>query len=137
MKLGLVGVLGVALFGIGMALARAEATSGESNGIPYISGGIGQQSREALDAKKGGYNVLVILSLKNGHYLGAAELTVRDRKGKTVLEIQAQGPWIMAKLAPGTYAVEAKAGNSSRTSRVVVGKQGLKRVHLIWDKEPV
>lgn len=133
---GLIPIAALAIAGFGSALAQEAALTGGSNDVPYASGGIGLDSREVLRAKQGGYNLMVILSLKDGHYLGGGALSVRNRAGKTVLEIDAQGPWIFAKLPPGIYTVEARAGDTTRGRQVVIGKKGLKRVHLTWDKEP-
>ncbi len=137
MTLGLVPAITLALVAFGAALAHGAEVSGKSKGNPYISGGIGLSSREALRAREGDYNLMVILSLRDGHYLGGARLTVRDKRGKTALKIDAQGPWIFAKLPPGTYSVSAKVGHTARNGRVLIGKKGLKRIHLIWDREPV
>jgi len=136
MKPAHVAALALSLACFAGALAHGAEARGGSNAIPYISGGIGQESREALRAKKDEYNLMVIMSLKDGHYLGGAALTIRDHAGKAVLELVAQGPWVLAKLPPGTYDVDAKVGNAPRSGRVTVGTKGLKRVHLTWDREP-
>jgi hypothetical protein len=126
----------IALASLGAALAYSDDMVRQSNGIPYLSGGVGLDSREALQAKAGDYNLMVILAVADGHYLGGAALTIRDRTGKTVLDIEAQGPWTLTKLAPGAYTVDAKTGGATRSGRVTIGTKGLKRVRLIWDKEP-
>jgi len=113
---------------------RAEGFS-QSKGIPYAVGGVGLESRDALRAKQGEYNLMVILSREDGHYLGGAALAIRDQAGATVLKVNAKGPWVFAKLAPGTYTVEAKAGGTTRSSRVVIGKKKLERIDLKWGKE--
>jgi hypothetical protein len=134
------GILGhaivIALASFAGTLAYGDDMVRESNGIPYMSGGVGLGSREALQAKAGDYNLMVILAVADGHYLGGAALTIRDRTGKAVLDIEAQGPWTLTKLAPGSYTVDAKAGGATRSGRVTIGTKGLKRVRLIWDKEP-
>jgi hypothetical protein len=126
----------VFVFAIGMSgMVRAEnaITTGSSNGIPYASGGIGLDSRDALLAREGNYNLMVILSLEDGHYLGGAALTVRDQAGKTALKVDAKGPWVFAKLPPGSYTVEATARDITRKRQVLIGKKKeLKRAHLTW-----
>jgi len=118
---------------VGMLRAEDAITTGSSNGIPYASGGIGLDSRDALLAKKAEYNLMVILSLENGHYLGGGLISVRDHAGQTVLRINAKGPWVFVKLSPGTYTVEATARNATRKSQVHIGKgKELKRVLLMW-----
>jgi len=118
---------------VGVLRAEDAVITGSSNGIPYASGGVGLDSREALLAKKAEYNLMVILSLENGHYLGGARISILDYAGKTVLRINAKGPWVLVKLSPGTYTVEATARNATRKNQVLIGKgKELKRVHLMW-----
>jgi hypothetical protein len=114
------------------ALAQEEIVAGTSNGVPYASGGIGLESRQTLQGKQSGYNLMVILSRKDGHFLGGAAVSIRNLEGKTVFDIDAKGPWIFAKLPPGSYTVEATVRNVTRKEQVVIGKTDLKRVYLIW-----
>jgi len=133
---GFVSVCALALVGFGSALAQKADDTGISHGMPYMSGGIGLDSREALRAKEGEYNLMVILALKDGHYLGGGALIVHNLAGKAVLEVDAKGPWMFAKLPPGTYTVAAKVGHETRSKKIVIGENGLKRVLLTWDREP-
>jgi hypothetical protein len=115
------------------ALAQEAIVAGNSNGIPYAIGGVGLDSREALLAKEGEYNLMVIFSLEDGHYLGGAAVTVRDHAGKTILNLDAKGPWLFVRLPPGSYTVEAQARNTIRKKPILIGnKMGLKRIHLTW-----
>ena len=133
-RLGVASVILLATAGLDPAWAQKAETFGQSKGIPYASGGVGLGSRETLRAKQGEYNLMVILSRKDGHYLGGAKLAIRDQAGRTVLRINAKGPWIFAKLPPGNYTVDAKAGGTTRSSRIVIGKKKLERIHLIWSR---
>jgi YfaZ precursor len=135
-RLGVAAVLLLATTGLDRAWAQKAETFGQARGTPYVSGGVGLESRATLRAKQGEYNLMVILSHQDGHYLGGAALAIRDQAGRTVLKIGAKGPWIFARLPPGTYTVDAKAGGTTRSSRVVIGKKKLKRIHLIWENEP-
>jgi len=133
--LRVVSVYGLALAGFGMALAMEPVVSGQSNGIRYATGGVGLESRESLRAKQSEFNLTVVLSLKDGEYLGGGKVVVRAAGGKTVLEVEAQGPWVLAKLAPGKYVVEATMGGIARSRSVTIAKAGMKRVYLTWDRE--
>lgn len=133
---GFITALFLIFAGVGSALAQGGVFTGQSNGIPYATGGVGSDSREALSAKTGDFNLMVILALKDGHYLGGGDIAVRNEKGETVLEVHARGPWTFAKLPPGKYTVEAKVRDTTRSKHVKVAKSGLTRVHLIWDREP-
>jgi hypothetical protein len=118
------------------AFAQDAANGGTSHGTPYVTGGIGADSRQALRAREGEYNLMVMLALKDGSYLGGGAVSVHDRAGKTMLEVDATGPWIFAKLPPGKYTVEVRKGGTVRSQQFVIGNKGIKRVLLTWDKEP-
>ena len=114
------------------AFAQEEIIAGTNNGIAYASGGVGLESRLTLQGKQSGYNLMVILSRKDGHFLGGAAVSIRDQAGKTVLKMDAKGPWIFAKLPLGSYTVEATIRNITQVNQVVIGKTELKRVYLTW-----
>ena len=133
MRICLLGRIFVVAFAIATsALAEEEIIAGTSNGIPYASGGVGLEARQTLQGKQSAYNLMVILSRKDGHFLGGAAVSIRDKAGKTILEIDAKGPWIFAKLPPGSYTVEATTRNVTRANQVVIGKTELTRVYLTW-----
>jgi hypothetical protein len=100
-----------------------------------MSGGIGLESRERLRAKQDSYNLMVLLAQSDGHYLGGADITISDRSGKSLLITQVKGPWLLVKLPPGDYTVDAKARNAVQRARVVVAENGLKRVRLTWEPQ--
>ena len=68
MKRGLVCAIALALAGLSAPLAYGDDAFGKRNGIPYASGGIGLESRQALLAKQGDYNLMVTLARRDGHY---------------------------------------------------------------------
>ncbi|HTT38589.1 MAG TPA: hypothetical protein VMH32_13075 [Burkholderiales bacterium] len=133
--LRVISAFALALTGCGMALAIESVVTGQSNGIPYATGGVGLESRELLRAKESEFNLAVVLSLKDGQYLGGGKVSVRAAGGKTLLAVEAQGPWVLARLAPGKYVVEATLAGIARSRNVTIGKAGMKRVYLTWDRE--
>jgi hypothetical protein len=135
MKAGFVFAIYLVLSSLVAGLAHAAEHKSKSNGIHYVSGGIGLESRERLRAKQDSYNLMVLLAQSDGHYLGGADITISDRGGKPLLTTQVKGPWLLVKLPPGDYTVHAKARNAVQRAHVVVAENGLKRVRLTWEPQ--
>lgn len=104
------------------------------SGIAYVSGGIGQDEREALTAQAAGYNLKLVFADKSGgHYLSDIKVSIKGAKGADVLEAVADGPWFFAKLPPGSYRVSAAVGEQRQTRAVTVGKQRQSRLAFRFD----
>jgi hypothetical protein len=115
----------------------AQAPTGievqDYRGIPYVSGGVGEDSRDALKEAVRDYNLKLIFANKSGHYLAAINVLITRPNGDTVLDAVSKGPWFYAKLPPGSYTVIAKGENSSRERKVKVGA-GLTTVEIPMDE---
>ena len=99
------------------------------SGIPYISGGIGEDERTALNAAAADYNLKLVFADKGGgHLLSDIKVSITGAKGASVLEAVSDGPWFFAKLPPGAYKVSATAGDQNQTHSVSVGKKRQSRV---------
>jgi hypothetical protein len=136
-RFALVSLAAFALAGFVPAQAQEAVVTGESKGTPYASGGVGLDSREELTAKQKDYDLMVVVSLTDGRYLGGAAVVVRNQAGKVVLEVDSQGPWLLAKLPPGRYTVEGTVGNVTHSKRVIVRTKAVAHVHLVWEAKSV
>lgn len=93
------------------------------SGIPYASGGVGEDERQALTAMASKYSLKLVFAGKgSGEFLSNVKVAVKDRKGGTVLDAVADGPWLFAKLPPGSYQVTASVGEQHQTRPVSVHK---------------
>ena len=113
----------------GTPVAAAERTA---TGIPYISGGVGLEEREALRAVRGDYNLQVTCALREGNYLSDVHVAVRNAKGGTVLETIPQGPWLFVKLPPGKYTVVANIQDKMQQRITHVSTIGHAEVYFYW-----
>src|SRR5713226_3356504 len=101
-------------------------------GIPYLSGGIGLDEREALRFLAKEYNLQLSFALKKGNYLSDIEVLIADDRGMTVLAAVSQGPWFFTKLPAGTYRIRAKTLGESLEQMVHVPQQGHARFSFLW-----
>jgi hypothetical protein len=104
-------------------------TSGE---VAYVSGGIGLEERARLRSLAVDDNLELSFAMENGHYLGAAEVSIKDNNGKEVLEAVSDGPLFFAKLPAGRYVIEATAMGKTITRAVNVASKGQTQIFFSW-----
>jgi hypothetical protein len=101
--------------------------------VPYISGGVGADTREDLLAKEKEYNLKIITADKSGDYLADVKLVIESARKERVLDTTMAGPILLAKLAPGTYTIRATSADQTLTQTVTIPAQGLRQVDFRWD----
>jgi len=101
-------------------------------GIPYVSGGIGLDEREALSAIASEYNLKIVFALKEGNYLADASVLIKNALGRTVLDAVSDGPWFYARLPAGQYAVTVTMMEKANTDKVQIKPAGQSVLHFYW-----
>jgi hypothetical protein len=104
----------------------------QSDGVAYVSGGIGDGQQDALNRVSNRFNLKVTMAMKDGKYIGHADVRIVDGQGREILDTAAEGPMLFAKLPPGTYHVEATLAGQSLGQDVNVPAEGQKHVMLTW-----
>ncbi len=103
--------------------------------VTYVTGGIGQDEKEAIEAAKGDYNLYIMSASTEGAFVGDAHVTITHKAGaetETVLSVVA-GPLLYVKLPAGTYMLEAKLGEQTKKQTLNIGKKpSTANVHLGW-----
>jgi hypothetical protein len=139
MKKILIRTVGLFLFAAAPVFAGSSTESLDSrlqvktdNGIPYVSGGFGVDERENLRAMSKGDNLELSFALQNKDYLGGAEIAIKDRNGKEILEAVSDGPLFFTKLPAGTYTVEATAMGKTLEQVAHVPAKGQTQIHFAW-----
>ena len=100
--------------------------------VPHVSGGIGYEGREEMQAAEKDHNLKVVAAEKNGDYLAEVKVVVESAKKERMLETTMEGPILLAKLPPGTYTVRATFDGDTQTRTVTVPAQGLRPVDFRW-----
>ena len=115
--------------GVGPARTIREARAAD---VPYVSGGVGADSREELLAKEKDYNLKIIVAATSGDYLADVKIVIESARNERVLDITMDGPILLAMLAPGTYTVKATSDAQTQTRTVTIAPQGLRQVDFRW-----
>jgi hypothetical protein len=97
-----------------------------------VGGGVGINARDMLSSQAPDHNVRMVFSLNTGNYVADVDVRVRDARGNTVLQGTSDGPWLLAKLQPGNYTVDATYGGRTVTQRINVGRTGVRSANFRW-----
>lgn len=100
--------------------------------VPAISGGVSLNARDNLRAQTPPHNVKMVFALNTGNYVSDVQVQVKDSAGKVVLDDTSNGPWLYAKLPPGSYSATATYNGNAVTQRFSVGKSGVRTAHFRW-----
>jgi hypothetical protein len=104
----------------------------QGRGIPYVTGGVGQDERDALKAMESQFNLALQFSAQGGAFLSGVRVEILDRSGRTVLDAVTEGPFFYAALPPGTYSVTASVEGQSTRRSVTVGAGRITRADFAW-----
>lgn len=139
---GIVGLAGAALCA-GLLLggvARAQADSAlpavqKSGAVEYLSGGIGLDESTAIQSASWHWPLSLVFSVQaapRAEYASDVKLEIRDAKGAMQLETTASGPFLLARLAPGSYSLRATLAGKTLERKVQIKAGSSARVELVW-----
>ena len=109
----------------------------EMNGIPFVSGGIGADSRDDLAAREKSYNFKLVLTLEgSGSFVSGARVIVWSAAGERLLEHVTEGPIMLAGLPAGAYVLGASFRGISHTRKFQVRADRLHTEFMRWPADP-
>lgn len=105
----------------------------DEHGVDYVTGGIGSEEVEALEAFKKQFNLYFLFSEgKVGRLVDGVNLTIVDAKKQTVFSLDQAAPRLLLNLPNGKYSVIASyQGNTQRYNFTSNAKKH-QRVILNW-----
>lgn len=101
---------------------------GKSEGIPFLSGGVGVREREILNEMGKSYSLKMVFSNKKGEYLSDIVVRVLDPEEKVILTTVSNGPWLFIDLPSGIYHLEASFMAQRKKMSPVEIKKGVQKV---------
>lgn len=104
----------------------------QSGNVNYVSGGVSEEDRSALEPIARDFNLKLVFATKSGEYLSDTDVVVTSGRGRPVLEAKSEGPWFFARLPSGQYQVTATSNGQSQRRSVSVGSRGLRTVGFRW-----
>jgi hypothetical protein len=116
----------------GLALAASAMAGGlpperQAGGVSYVSGGVAADEADAFKAMRNNYPLSIeLVQQVGGHNMFTADAKVRvmDSGGRVLLDARADGPFMLVKLPPGRYRVEATLKGVTTETPVTVNVGG-------------
>ncbi|MGE5492821.1 MAG: carboxypeptidase regulatory-like domain-containing protein [Actinomycetota bacterium] len=123
-------LLAAALAAPALAAGPEEQTQGSTR---YLTGGIGQDEVQALREASSRYPLAMTFTANTGQYVADVKVTIKGRKGETLLDTVSTGPMMLVDLPPGQYTVAATLEGKTLTRKVTLAKNTRHRLVLRWE----
>ncbi len=106
-----------------------------SQGISYISGGVGEEETLAILAEAKQWPLLLELSqIENGRgiWIFGATIKVINTKQQTIFDAQADGPYMLINLDSGEYSIEASYQGIQQKRSISIKAGSPQKILLFW-----
>jgi hypothetical protein len=100
--------------------------------VPYLSGGVGLDEREALNQMGKDYNLKLSFAETAGNYISDVAVKIRDSSDRVALDAVSGGPWFFSKLPPGRYTVVVRYNEKTQQTAVQVSGKGQSVLNFLW-----
>jgi hypothetical protein len=123
---------------VGGAWAHAAATLPpvqRSGQVEYVSGGIGDAESTAIQSAAKKWPLALEFAVKDkkgADFAADVDVIVRDANGHTALQTESTGPFLLARLAPGRYAVDATFAGKTLHENVTVARGTSAKAVFVW-----
>ena len=74
-------------------------------------------------------------SASRPEYISDVQITIKDKSGNTVLDVTADGPYMLIRLAPGRYSLNATYESATLHRDVTLEKGQNRRIALVWQSQ--
>jgi len=129
-------LLAALVAGGALAQARAPLPAVHRSGpVEYLSGGIGADESAAIQSASRQWPLALEFAIKDrqrADFAADVKVRIRDARGDEVLQATSEGPFLLARLAPGSYAVEATLAGQTLSRKVNVKAGQSSREMFLW-----
>ena len=132
-RLTAVAAVGAALFGMATVQAAPAFPMHKVDGIEVASGGIGDGQSTAIQSEARHWPLTLEFAVRDhakSDYAADVQVIVRDTKGQTVLKTTSGGPFLLARLDPGQYTIQASLNGKMLQQKVTVGHEPIRHLFL-------
>jgi hypothetical protein len=123
-KAAIATTLGTLMMGGAFAQAATALPPIHKDGyVEYLSGGIGKDEATVIESASKRWPLTLEFVVKDkprADFTADVNVVVRDAKGHTVLQATSDGPFLLAKLALGHYAVDATLAGKTLHEKVLI-----------------
>jgi hypothetical protein len=115
----------VATLSPGFAMAYSGPSyyaMGSTNGVKYLSGGVGLSERTHMQEMANDYNVKLVFAGTGRAYLANVQVDIKNSNGINLIQRDSNGPWFFVELPAGQYTITVSHDGKTQTRKLVVGK---------------
>ena len=126
--------LTLAVNAIGAPASHVPATHKQGE-VTYITGGVGQTEADAIKHVAKYYPLELEFLLKakpKDEYLSDVKVRIKDAHDRMVLNLTADGPFLLAKMPAGKYTVSAERNGNIEHREVQVAAKEHRRIVFEW-----
>ena len=116
------------------ALAQIPETK-YSEGISYITGGVGEGETTAILSEAKQWPLLLEMSqIENGRgvWIFGANIKISNSNKQSIFAAQADGPYMLINLVPGDYAIEAIYQGVVQKRALSIKADSPQKISLFW-----
>ncbi len=116
------------------ALAQIPETQ-YSQGISYITGGVGEGETVAILAEAKQWPLLLEMSqIENGRgvWIFGASIKILNNAKQTIFDAQADGPYMLINLLQGEYSIEAIYQGAVQRRVLSIKADSPQKISLFW-----
>ncbi len=124
--------------GAGSAVAALPAIRHQGE-VAYLTGGVGQLESESILQAAPRFPLALEFVRKaapHDEYLANVAVKVSDRRGRDLLDVTAEGPFLLARLPSGEYTVKATFEGRTLQRQVHVAEHASARTVFVWPAQP-
>ena len=115
------------------AIAQSMLRPLTQNGVTFVSGGVAEDSQQAMLAVRGDYNLhLLFAQAVTGEYFAMVPLRIYSSSGATLVSATSEGPFFYARLTPGRYTVEAIHNGAWMKETATIRAKGAVDLYFYW-----
>ncbi len=106
-----------------------------SQGVSFITGGVGQEETEAILAEAKQWPITLELSqIENGRgvWIFGALIKVLNVKKQIIFDARADGPYMLINLVPGEYVINATYEGVVQTRAISIKADSSQKISLFW-----
>lgn len=106
-----------------------------SQGVSYITGGVGEEESSAILAEAKQWPLLLELSqLENGRgvWIFGSQIKILDAKNAVVFDAKADGPYMLINLTAGDYVIQASYQGVDQKRSISMKAGQSQKISIFW-----
>ena len=120
---------------LGSSVGAQIPPTQSSQGISYITGGVGEEESTAILAEAKQWPLLLELSqLENGRgvWIFGSQIKILNTKNSVVFDAKADGPYMLINLPAGDYAIQASYQGVVQNRSISVNAGQSQKISIFW-----